>query len=76
MTEKYISQNLEHLKNQLAAEEVNLAYIKKQMTQSENVINHLKELIYNICNHEFVIDSSSYSEHTEFICNKCGYNKL
>jgi hypothetical protein len=73
MTEKYISQNLEHLKNQLAAEEVNLAYIKKQMTQSENVINHLKELIYNICNHALVIDSSSYNEHTEYVCTKCGF---
>ena len=75
MTEKYISQNIEHLKKQLEAEQASLDSFKRQVKNSENTINHLKEMIYNICEHEFVIDSSSYNEHTEYICTKCGYQQ-
>ncbi len=73
MTEKYISQNIEHLKKQLEAEQASLECFKRQVKNSENTINHLKEMIYKICDHEMVVDSSNYNEHTEFICTKCGY---
>ena len=72
MTERYISQNIEHLKKQLDAEQVSLDSFKRQVKNSENTINHLKEMIYNICQHEWIIDSTSYSEQTEHICTKCG----
>lgn len=74
MTERYISQNIEHLKKQLEAEQSALESFKRQVKNSENTINHLKEMIYDICEHEWVIDSSIYNEHTEYICTKCGYN--
>ncbi len=76
MTERYICQNIEHLKNQLAAEQTQLEYIKRQMKNSENIINHLKSLIYNNCDHTWVVDSSCYNEQTEFICSKCGGNQV
>jgi hypothetical protein len=75
MTEKYISQNIEHLKKQLEAEQNSLDNFKTQVKNSENTINHLKRLIYDICNHEWVIDSTSYNEHTEYVCTKCGYQQ-
>jgi septation ring formation regulator EzrA len=75
MTEKYISQNIEHLKKQLEAEQASLDSFKRQVKNSENTINHLKEMIYNICEHEFVVDLSIYNEHTEFICRNCGYQQ-
>ncbi len=73
MTEEFISQNVEHLKRQLEAEISSLHTFKLQVRNSENTINHLKEMIYKICQHNFVVDSSSCSEHTEFVCTKCGY---
>jgi hypothetical protein len=73
MTEKYISQNIEHLKKQLEAEQSSLESFKRQVKNSENTINHLKEMIYKICEHDFVVDASSYNEHTEFMCRNCGY---
>jgi hypothetical protein len=76
MTEQYISQNLNHLKKQLEAEITHLEYIKRQMKNSENTINHLKSLIYNICEHNWIVDSSCYNEQTEFICSKCGNNQV
>lgn len=72
MTEKYISQNIEHLTKQLEAEQASLESFKRQVKNSENTINHLKEMIYKICEHQWVVDSSNYNEPTEFYCSKCG----
>lgn len=73
MTEHYIGQNIEHLKKQLEAEQVSLESFKRQVKCSENAINHLKNMIYKICVHNFVVDSSNYNEQTEFVCTNCGY---
>lgn len=71
MTDRYNSNNIEHLKKQLVAEQEHLECVKKQLKNSENTINYLRQMIYNSCEHEWVVDSSSYNEHTEYICNKC-----
>ncbi len=71
MTDRHNSNNIEHLKKQLAAEQSHLYLVKKQLKNSENTINYIKQMIYNICDHEWVVDSSSYNEHPEYICKKC-----
>jgi hypothetical protein len=71
MTDRHNSNNIEHLKKQLAAEQCHLECVKKQLKNSETTINYIKQMIYNSCDHEWVVDSSNYNEHTEYICKKC-----
>jgi hypothetical protein len=74
MTDRHNSNNVEHLKKQLVAEQEHLDIVKKQLKNSENTINYLKQMIYNSCNHEWVVDSSNYNEHTEYICKNCNFS--
>ena len=66
------SNNITQLKGLLIAEENHLEDIKSQLKDTENAINHIKQMIYNICEHKWVIDSSSYNEHPEYVCTDCG----
>ncbi len=64
--------NTQQLKKQLEGELIKYEDIKRELRISENTINHLRQMICDICIHSWAIDGRSYNEHTEFICNKCG----
>lgn len=49
--------------------QIKLKYELKKQTEID--IENLKNKLYQICPHEWVIDYSNYGEHTEYICKKC-----
>lgn len=53
--------------------------IRRQINQYYNEIailqqemKHLEDKIYKLCLHEWVTDNLVISEHTRYICAKCG----
>jgi len=51
----------------------NLLYqLENQVQIIRQIINKKKDYLINNCNHNKQIDYNSCSEHTEYICSKCG----
>jgi hypothetical protein len=65
------STNILKLKQKLEQELVNYNTVKMELRTIQNTINHLQQMICDICTHNWTIDSSSYNEHTEFTCTIC-----
>jgi hypothetical protein len=75
MTEPIDEITIVRLKEQLENELINYKRVSRELRVIENTINHLRQMICDICRHNWTIDSSSYNEHTEFVCNNCGLTK-
>jgi hypothetical protein len=51
----------------------NLLYqLENQVKTVRQIINKKKDYLMKNCNHNKQIDYNSCSEHTEYICSKCG----
>ena len=48
---------------------------KDALKNIETKMIALKQLIHELCIHKWEVDSSYYSEHTEYICIHCGMSK-
>ena len=46
-----------------------------EIKECEYIINLTKNLIYNRCEHNWLIDHTTTDEHTVFICSKCNFIK-
>ena len=42
-----------------------------ELKECEYIINLTKNLIYNSCEHQWLIDHTNTDEHTMYICSKC-----
>jgi hypothetical protein len=63
------------LQADLEKEIVKYNSIKAALKNIESKIVILKGLIYETCIHKWVVDSSYYGEHTEYVCIYCGMSK-
>jgi uncharacterized protein YegJ (DUF2314 family) len=49
--------------------------LQEEIKECEYMINLTKKLIYNICEHTWLIDHTQSDEYTIYICNKCNSNR-
>lgn len=45
--------------------------MKNSIKEMENYINNIKELLKKNCDHNKIIDITSYNERTQYVCSKC-----
>ena len=48
--------------------------MKNSIKDAEKYINMIKDLLKTHCDHNKIIDITTYNEHTEYICSKCQQN--
>lgn len=71
MTETKETLLINQLKNVRTCIDNAYQMIDKLKKNQQTIVNEL----YQTCVHEWQCDPSIYSEHTEFICKKCGLYK-
>lgn len=45
--------------------------MKNSIKEAENYINMIKTILKKHCDHNKIIDITSYNEHTQYVCSKC-----
>lgn len=49
--------------------------LKKDLLELDSIINQLTKLIYDNCDHNWVVDHTFSDEHTNYICNRCNLTR-
>lgn len=75
MTDQESSRELIILQHSLNEEYNKLSYYNSQIKECNNKITELKKNIFKKCEHNWIVDNSCYSEHTEYICQLCNLSK-
>ena len=59
------------LKNNISLMSEDIALYLRKVRENQKEIERIKDLLYEICDHEWERDYTIMSEHSEYICKKC-----
>ena len=52
-----------------------LSCAKKRVSELQQQVKRMEDVIYSKCDHQWMVDYSNVGEHTEHLCAKCNLSK-